>query len=56
MTCWLLFGILMGVFFEAQMHIRDLVKPLYERGLSGIKIAGGIYATFMFASYVTNFL
>ena len=56
LTFWLLFGVVVGVFFEAKMKIKELVTPLYQRGLSGIKIAFGVYAAFMFASYVTNFL
>ena len=38
------------------MSVRDIVKPLVQKGLSGIIIAFGIYGLFMFASYVTNYL
>jgi|JI9StandDraft_2_1071091.scaffolds.fasta_scaffold1290541_1 hypothetical protein len=53
---WLVFGLIVGVFFEAKMNIKEIVQPLMQRGLSGIKIAFGIYGIFTFASYVTSYL
>jgi hypothetical protein len=38
------------------MNLKDIAKPLAQKGLSGIGIAFGIYGIFMFASYVTNYL
>lgn len=56
LALWLIGGIIVGVFFEAKMHPREIIKPIIEKGLSGITIALGIYGMFMFASIVTNYL
>jgi hypothetical protein len=56
LALWLLCGVIIGVFFEAKMQLRDVVKPLAEKGLTGIIIAFGIYGIFMFASYVAKYV
>ncbi len=56
LALWLIGGIIVGVFFEAKMHPREIIKPIVEKGVSGTIIALGIYGMFMFASFATNYL
>lgn len=53
---WLLAGVIVGVFFEAKMHPRDIINPIIEKGASGLMIAFGIYSLFMFASLADKYL
>ena len=56
LALWLLSGVVVGVFFEAKMQLKDLLRPLAQKGLTGIIIAFGIYGIFMFASHVSRYL
>jgi uncharacterized membrane protein YfcA len=56
LALWLLFGVIIGVFFEAKIQIREIIKPITEKGVTGIIIAAGIYTLFKFASYVSHYL
>jgi hypothetical protein len=53
---WLLAGVIVGVFFEAKMHPRDIIEPIVKKGASGLLIAFGIYSLFMFASLADKYL
>lgn len=53
---WLLFGVIVGVFFEAKMSVEEIVRPLVKKGVLGIAIAFGIYFIFTFGNLVTHYL
>jgi uncharacterized membrane protein YfcA len=53
---WMLLGVMVGVFFEAKVSIREIVRPIAEKGVAGIIIAASIYTLFMFASIVSRYL
>lgn len=56
LALWLILGVIIGVIFEARIQIREVVKPITEKGVTGVIIAGSIYTLFKFASYVSNYL
>ena len=53
---WLLLGMIIGVFFEAKMTLREVFKPIAQKGVTGLIIAGSIYGIFMFASIASRYL
>lgn len=56
LALWLVFGVIVGVFFEAKIQLREIVKPITEKGIIGVVIAVSIYALFKFASFASNYL
>jgi heme/copper-type cytochrome/quinol oxidase subunit 2 len=56
LAIWLLAGVIIGVYFEAKMTFSDFIKPIVEKGISGVVIAFGIYGLFMFATFVSSYL
>jgi uncharacterized membrane protein YfcA len=53
---WLILGMIVGVIFEAKIQIRDIVKPIAQKGVTGIIISASIYVLFKFASFVSAYL
>jgi hypothetical protein len=45
-----------GVVFEAKIQIREIVKPVSEKGVTGLIIAASMYSLFKFAEYASNYL
>jgi xanthine/uracil permease len=56
LALWLVFGVIVGVFFEAKIQLQEIVKPITEKGITGLAIAVSIYALFKFASLASNYL
>ena len=56
LAMWLVFGVAVGVVFEAKIQIREIVKPISEKGVTGLIIAVSMYSLFKFAEYVSNYL
>lgn len=56
LALWLVFGVAVGVVFEAKIQIREIVKPISEKGVTGLIIAVSMYSLFKFAEYVSNYL
>jgi hypothetical protein len=38
------------------MHLREIAKPLAQKGVTGIIIAASIYVMFKFASFASEYL
>lgn len=53
---WLVLGMIIGVFFEARISLREVFKPIAQKGVTGLIIAGSIYGIFMFASIASRYL
>lgn len=53
---WFLLGVTLGVYFQARMNLKQLMKPVIDVVLYGLLISVAVYALFVMGELVENVL
>jgi len=53
---WFILGVTIGVYFQARLNLKELMKPVIDVVLYGLLIAVAVFALFSFGELVEQYL